>query len=279
MMRDARRICKFAKKRRWLKLLPSAPVGLDLRTGKMACLVPGGLGLACLQKASKFFDGNFQILDDGTEGFALASTLAHQDHHTCLIGSPDIKWRDYRSDARKMKPILSATRTRSFAVAEGSFGVTQRSRWVLSECPLWGWVDRLRREWRRTTLWPREYFHAFVNGRALRVTSGQGGAENMIAAFVSLLEDYREAMGHGGPRQSCILADFRQRGAPVKLFTRPDEDGFGQHHVHTLVSVDEFGDVEVGGDGGEHVGVVAGEMFFCNQKIDHLADGERGAGV
>jgi hypothetical protein len=75
MMRDARRICKFAKKRRWLKLLPSAPVGLDLRTGKMACLVPGGLGSACLQKASKFFDGNFQILDDGTEGLRLSSPL------------------------------------------------------------------------------------------------------------------------------------------------------------------------------------------------------------
>jgi hypothetical protein len=178
-----------------------------------------------------------------------------------------------------MKSILSATRTRSFAVAKGSFGGTQRSRWVLSECPLWGWVDRLRREWRRTTQWPREYFPHLRQWSRFACDIRARWGRKHDSRLRSLFEDYWEAMGHGGPRQSCILADFRQRGAPVKLFTRPDEDGFGQHHVHTLVSVDEFGDVEVGGDGGEHVGVVAGEMLFCNQKIDHFADGERGAGI
>src|ERR1700740_2633882 len=48
----------------------------------------------------------------------------------------------------------------------------------------------------------------------------------------------------------CVISFLRHR----------HEDGFGNHHVDAIVAVDEFGDVEVGGDAREHVGVVAGEM-------------------
>src|SRR6185437_16684992 len=51
------------------------------------------------------------------------------------------------------------------------------------------------------------------------------------------------------------------------------------HHVYAFVAVNEFGDVKVGGDAREHVRVVAGDVFFGDEEIDHLADGERGAGV
>ena len=37
--------------------------------------------------------------------------------------------------------------------------------------------------------------------------------------------------------------------------------------------------MQIGGDARKHVGVVAREMLFGYQKIDHLADGERGAGI
>jgi hypothetical protein len=39
--------------------------------------------------------------------------------------------------------------------------------------------------------------------------------------------------------------------------TRRNEDGFGNHHVHAFVAVDELGDVEIGRDACEHVGVIA----------------------
>src|SRR5439155_19117673 len=64
-----------------------------------------------------------------------------------------------------------------------------------------------------------------------------------------------------------------------RSFGRSDKDGFGEHHVDAFVAVDEFGDVEIGGDAREHVGIVAREMLFRDEEIDHLADGERGAGV
>ncbi len=49
--------------------------------------------------------------------------------------------------------------------------------------------------------------------------------------------------------------------------------------MDAFVAVDQFGDMEIGGDAGEHIGVVAGEMFLGHEEIDHFADGERGAGV
>jgi hypothetical protein len=35
------------------------------------------------------------------------------------------------------------------------------------------------------------------------------------------------------------------------------KDGFGEHHVDAFVAVDQFSDVEIGGDTREHVSVVA----------------------
>jgi hypothetical protein len=67
--------------------------------------------------------------------------------------------------------------------------------------------------------------------------------------------------------------------ARARLFARRREDGFGQHHVHALVPIHQFGDVQIGSNAGEHISVVTGEMLFGDEEIDHLADGERGAGI
>src|SRR6267143_4565945 len=42
---------------------------------------------------------------------------------------------------------------------------------------------------------------------------------------------------------------------------RGNKDGFGEHHVDAFVAVDEFGDVVIGGDARQPVGVVAGEVL------------------
>src|SRR5882762_7536595 len=75
-----------------------------------------------------------------------------------------------------------------------------------------------------------------------------------------------------------LLASSLQRAGDCS-FRWPYKDGFGEHHVDALVAVDELGDVEVGGDAREHVGVVARKVFFGHEEIDHLADGKRGTGV
>ncbi|MGA2263673.1 MAG: hypothetical protein ABSH28_19830 [Acidobacteriota bacterium] len=43
-----------------------------------------------------------------------------------------------------------------------------------------------------------------------------------------------------------------------------------------FVTVDEFGDVEIGGGARGHAGVVAREMLFGLEQVDHFADGELG---
>jgi hypothetical protein len=50
------------------------------------------------------------------------------------------------------------------------------------------------------------------------------------------------------------------------------EDGFGKHHMHSLITVDELGDVDVSRDAGQHIGVIAAEMLFIDQEFNHLAD-------
>src|SRR5262249_43814637 len=52
-----------------------------------------------------------------------------------------------------------------------------------------------------------------------------------------------------------------------------DEDRLRHHHVHALVAVDQLGDVHVTGNAGQHVSVVAAEMLFAYQEVDHLAHG------
>ncbi len=59
-------------------------------------------------------------------------------------------------------------------------------------------------------------------------------------------------------------------GAPVKIDLR-------DHHVDALVAIDELGDVQIGRDAGELVGIIARQMFFGDEKIDHFAHGERRA--
>ena len=44
--------------------------------------------------------------------------------------------------------------------------------------------------------------------------------------------------------------------------------------MHAFVAVDEFRDAQAGGHAGEHVGVVARDMFFGHEKIEHFADGD-----
>jgi len=52
----------------------------------------------------------------------------------------------------------------------------------------------------------------------------------------------------------------------------------GKHHVDAFVAVRRgWGAVKVGGDAREHVGIVAREVFFGDEKINHFADGEFGA--
>src|SRR5215813_9155155 len=73
-------------------------------------------------------------------------------------------------------------------------------------------------------------------------------------------------------RVLCALASV-----PSVLMSCPflNKDRLGNHHVHTLIPIDEFGDVEIGGDAGKHEGIIAREVFFGHQEIDHLAHGER----
>jgi hypothetical protein len=52
------------------------------------------------------------------------------------------------------------------------------------------------------------------------------------------------------------------------------KNGFGNHHVNAFVAIDKFGDVQVGGNTGQHVGVVAREVLLVHQEVDHFADGE-----
>jgi hypothetical protein len=74
---------------------------------------------------AKFFDGDFQILDDGAQCFAFQFAFVHRDYYAGPIAVSHIYCM---TAALAPKPNRSATRTKSFAVAVGSFRVTPESQ-------------------------------------------------------------------------------------------------------------------------------------------------------
>ncbi len=54
------------------------------------------------------------------------------------------------------------------------------------------------------------------------------------------------------------------------------KDDLWAYGMHAHVSIHELSDVDVDGHTGEHVGVVAAQVFLIDEKVDHIAHGERG---
>src|SRR5690349_3322938 len=52
------------------------------------------------------------------------------------------------------------------------------------------------------------------------------------------------------------------------------ENGFGHHHVHAFVAVDQLGNVNVTGYAGQHVSIVTAEVLLAHKKVNHLAHGD-----
>jgi hypothetical protein len=74
---------------------------------------------------------------------------------------------------------------------------------------------------------------------------------------------------------SLLLAQLSTniRGPVIGTLLR-GKDRFGHHHVNAVITIDHLGNVEIGSDAREHVGVFATEMFLLHKKINHFADGE-----
>src|SRR5580704_17190995 len=51
------------------------------------------------------------------------------------------------------------------------------------------------------------------------------------------------------------------------------KDFFRQQGVHDAVAVHELRDVDVHRDARQHVGVIAAQMLFCHEEVDHVAHG------
>src|SRR6478735_2033553 len=46
------------------------------------------------------------------------------------------------------------------------------------------------------------------------------------------------------------------------------------HYVDSFIAVDQFGNVYVAGDAGEHVSIIAGHVFGVDEEINHLTHGD-----
>src|SRR5581483_249129 len=71
--------------------------------------------------------------------------------------------------------------------------------------------------------------------------------------------------------QNSLGPSFRARpGVRFSSSLRPRKNRFRQHHVHALVSVHQFRDVQVRRHACQHVRIVPRKMLFGHQEIDHL---------